>query len=58
MSAGLSVALASIIIFVLLVIYIIGGTYMEHKHSPFGHETGIAITLGFLISLTLYETGY
>jgi len=58
MSAGISVALASIIIFVLLLIYIIGGTFMEHKHAPFGHETGIAITLGFLISLSLYETEY
>ena len=57
MSAGFLTAIASIIIFVLLIIYIIGGSYMEHKHAPFGHETGVALVLGFLVSLIAYEAG-
>jgi solute carrier family 9 (sodium/hydrogen exchanger), member 6/7 len=57
MSAGFLTAIASIIIFCLLIIYIIGGSFMEHKHVAFGHETGIAIVLGFLVSLIAYEAG-
>lgn len=50
-------ALASIVIVALLIIYVVAGTYMEHRHCPFGHETGIAIILGFLISMTAYLVG-
>lgn len=50
-------AVASLVIFLLLIIYVIGGTYMEHKHTPFGHETGVALLLGFLISMIAYFAG-
>jgi hypothetical protein len=33
------------------VIYIIGGSFMEKKKFIVGHETGIAIILGFFCSL-------
>jgi NhaP-type Na+/H+ or K+/H+ antiporter len=38
------------VIFVMLMIYVIVGSFMEHKHSPFGHETGVALVAGLIIS--------
>jgi sodium/hydrogen exchanger-like protein 6/7 len=51
MSGSEETAIAAILIFLLLVIYIIGGSFMEKKQFIIGHETGVAIILGFLISL-------
>jgi NhaP-type Na+/H+ or K+/H+ antiporter len=51
MSGNHEVSIAALIIFILLVIYIIGGAFMEKKKLLIGHETGVAIILGFLISL-------
>lgn len=51
------ISIASLIIFLLLLIYIVGGSYMEHKHCLFGHETGIAILLGMLVSLIIKLSG-
>jgi NhaP-type Na+/H+ or K+/H+ antiporter len=42
------------IIFIMLMIYVIVGSYMEHKHAPFGHETGVAIVLGLIISSIIH----
>lgn len=56
MAEDIAVSIATIIIFLLLVIYVIGGTLMEVRHVLFGHETGVAILLGFLISLILKLT--
>lgn len=50
------VAIASIIIFTLLGLYVICGSVMEAKHSPLGHETGVTIIIGFIVSLILYLT--
>lgn len=50
------IAIATIIIFILLGIYIISGSVMEAKHSPLGHETGVTLIIGFLVSLILYLT--
>ncbi len=47
-------SIGTIIIFSLLLIYAIGGAYMEKIHCPFGHETGLAIITGFLVSLLIY----
>jgi len=51
------ISIASLIIFLLLVIYIVGGSFMEHKKILFGHETGIAIALGMIVSLIVKLTG-
>jgi L-cystine uptake protein TcyP (sodium:dicarboxylate symporter family) len=48
------VSLDSLIAFSLLVLYVIGGSFMEHKHFAFGHETSIALIAGLLISLLLH----
>ena len=42
------------IIFIMLMIYVIVGSYMEHKHAPFGHETGVALVLGLIISSIIH----
>jgi len=49
------ISTATIIIFLLLIIYIIGGAFIEKKHCIVGHETGIAILLGFLVSFITKE---
>jgi hypothetical protein len=48
------VSLDSFIAFALLLLYVIGGSFMEHKKLPFGHETSIALIAGLLISLMLH----
>ena len=42
------------VIFVMLMIYVIVGSFMEHKHSPFGHETGVALVAGLIISAIVH----
>jgi len=42
------------IIFIMLMIYVIAGSYMEHKHTPFGHETGVALLVGLIISSIIH----
>jgi hypothetical protein len=42
------------VIFVMLMLYVILGTYMEHKHAPFGHETGVALIAGLIISAAVH----
>jgi NhaP-type Na+/H+ or K+/H+ antiporter len=51
-------SVASIIIFVLLALYVIIGSYMEHRKTPVGHETGVAIVTGFIVSLIAWAAGY
>jgi NhaP-type Na+/H+ or K+/H+ antiporter len=41
-------------VFFIIIIYIILGSFLEKKNSPLFHETGIAIIIGFLLSLTFY----
>lgn len=48
------VSLDSFIAFALLLLYVIGGSFMEHKKFPLGHETSIALMAGLLISLMLH----
>jgi hypothetical protein len=42
------------IIFIMLVVYVIVGSFMEHRHSQFGHETGVALVAGLIISATIH----
>ena len=46
-------SIATIIIFTLLIVYIITGALIEVKKYIVGHETGICILLGFLVSLIM-----
>jgi NhaP-type Na+/H+ or K+/H+ antiporter len=39
-------------------IYIIGGSFMEHKKFLIGHETGIAILCGLAVSGIAWAAGY
>lgn len=50
-------SIATIIIFLLLVVYVIGGSFSEKKKFVVGHETGLAILIGFLISLIIMVSG-
>jgi len=34
--------------------YVILGGYMEHKHVKFGHETGVALVAGLIISACVH----
>ena len=49
------ISVGLIIIFVLLLIYVIGGAYLEKIHSPVGHETSIALILGLVVSAILWQ---
>ena len=51
-------SVVGIVIFVLLAIYVIVGSFMEHKHFIIGHETGVAIITGLIVSSITYATGY
>ena len=42
------------IIFAMLMIYIVLGTFMEYKNVPFGHETGVALAMGLVISAIIH----
>ena len=47
-------ALSDIVLFiVLLLAYIIIGSWMEVKHFVIGHETGVIIIIGIFVSLAL-----
>lgn len=48
-------ALGVIIIFLLLVVYIVAGSYMEHHHFKIGHETTVALIFGLLVSVTTFR---
>jgi len=52
--SDLLVSLDSLIAFMLLLLYVIGGSFMEHKKFKLGHETGIALIAGLVISAALH----
>ena len=56
MNSDQETALATIIIFFLLLVYVIGGNIFEAKHPCLGHETGVTILLGVIISFILSLT--
>jgi len=57
MSGSFFVPIEAFIAFALLILYVIGGGFMEHKKVAFGHETSIALIAGLLISLILHFAG-
>jgi NhaP-type Na+/H+ or K+/H+ antiporter len=55
MSAGsFVVPLETALFFILLMTYVVVGGYMEHIKVKFGHETGIALVMGLIISAGLH----
>ena len=42
------------IVFAMLMLYIILGTFMEYKEAKFGHETGVALVAGLIISAIIH----
>jgi sodium/hydrogen exchanger-like protein 6/7/sodium/hydrogen exchanger 8 len=55
MSGGnASLPILGTVIFLMLMLYVMIGSYMEHKHSPFGHETGVALVAGLIISAIIH----
>ena len=42
------------VVFVLLLLYVILGSVMEHKHFKFGHETGVALIAGLIMSAIIH----
>jgi hypothetical protein len=49
-----SLPIGVMIIFTLLMLYIILGTFMEYKVVPLGHETGVALVAGLSISAIIH----
>ena len=39
---------------ILISLYVVVGSWMEHKHFKLGHETGAIIIIGMLVSLAIY----
>jgi len=37
-----------------LMLYVMIGSYIEHKHSTFGHETGVALVAGLIVSASIH----
>jgi sodium/hydrogen exchanger 3 len=55
MSADNEVFIAGVlIVFLLIIVYIVFGSFIEKKHCILFHETGIAIVIGFMISFTAW----
>lgn len=54
MSENMAIPLDAFAAFVLLLLFVIGGGFMEHKHLMFGHETGLALVAGLAISAMLH----
>lgn len=54
MSGGSVISYDSFFAFALLLMYVIGGGFMEHKKFIIGHETSIALILGLIISAFIH----
>ena len=44
-----------IIFLITLILFTVVGSYMETKHFIFGHETGVVIIFGMILSLIVYQ---
>jgi len=54
MSSNFEIPLDTGLFFLLLIIYVIVGQFMEHKKVRFGHETGVALLVGLFVSFCLH----
>jgi hypothetical protein len=44
----------SLVMFFLLCVFVLSGSFLEKKKSPVGHETGVVILIGLVISYIFY----
>ena len=44
-----------IIFLVVLILFVFIGAFMEHKRFKFGHETGVILIIGIIVSVIAYE---
>lgn len=56
MSGSSVISFDSFFAFALLLLYVIGGGFMEHKRFKVGHETSIALIMGLIISAIIHFT--
>jgi NhaP-type Na+/H+ or K+/H+ antiporter len=56
MSGSSVISYDSFFAFALLLLYVIGGGFMESRKFPVGHETGIALIFGLMISALIHFT--
>ena len=49
--------IAAIIVFVLVLLYVVIGGFIESRKLPFGHETGVAIIAGLIVSSIAWSVG-
>lgn len=56
MSGSSVISYDSFFAFLLLLLYVIGGGFMEHKKFIIGHETSIALLVGLIISALIHFT--
>jgi NhaP-type Na+/H+ or K+/H+ antiporter len=54
MSESTTTPITALVVLLLLVLFMVGGSFMEHKHAKVGHETGLVILLGFFVSFMFY----
>ena len=54
MSDGYEIPMDTSFFFILLLLYVILGGLIEHKKVKFGHETGVALILGLMVSAGLH----
>ena len=54
MSGSSVISYDSFFAFALLLMYVIGGGFMEHRKFSVGHETSIALILGLIISALIH----
>jgi len=52
--SGSVISYDSFFSFALLLMYVIGGGFMEHRKFKIGHETGIALIMGLIISAMIH----
>jgi hypothetical protein len=48
---------ASFVILIMIVAFIIAAQIIERKNLSMGHETGVVMILGLIVSLTQYSRG-
>ena len=51
-------SVGAIVIMIIIILYMIIGSWLEHRHSLIGHESGIIILIGIAISFIASHEGH
>lgn len=43
-------SVGAMVIMIMIILYMLIGSYLEHKHTLVGHESGIIILIGIAVS--------